>query len=96
MFTDVDTLLGEHARRRPGKVFIEEYAKFIASRNQLLGSAGQLPAVRAAVSIPGDEISRRAYDLWEQAGRPDGRDTELWLQAEAQIKRTLDNESCRG
>ena len=23
MFTDVDTLLGEHARRRPGKVFIE-------------------------------------------------------------------------
>jgi len=30
----------------PGKIFIEEYAKFIASRNQLLGSAGQLPAVR--------------------------------------------------
>ena len=34
--------------RPPGKIFIEEYAKFIASRNQLLGSAGQLPAVRAA------------------------------------------------
>jgi fructose-bisphosphate aldolase, class II len=27
--------------RPPGKIFIEEYAKFIASRNQLLGSAGQ-------------------------------------------------------
>jgi fructose-bisphosphate aldolase class II len=75
--------------RPPGKIFIEEYAKFIASRNQLLGSAGQLPAVRTAVSIPGDAISRRAYDLWEQAGRPAGRDNELWLQAEAQIKRTL-------
>jgi len=35
--------------RPPGKIFIEEYAKFIASRNQLLGSAGQLPAVRAAL-----------------------------------------------
>ena len=35
--------------RPPGKIFMEEYTKFIASRNQLLGSAGQLPAVRAAV-----------------------------------------------
>ena len=26
--------------RPPGKIFIEEYAKFIASRNELLGSAG--------------------------------------------------------
>ena len=33
--------------RPPGKIFIEEYAKFIASRNHLLGSAGQLLAVRA-------------------------------------------------
>ena len=40
---------GEFDFRPPGKIFIEEYAKFIASRNQLLGSAGQLSAVRAAV-----------------------------------------------
>ncbi len=33
-----------------GKVFQEEYAKFIASRNELLGSAGQLDAVRAALA----------------------------------------------
>jgi fructose-bisphosphate aldolase class II len=32
-----------------GKVFMEEYANFIASRNELLGSAGQLEAVRAAL-----------------------------------------------
>jgi len=82
--------------RPPGKIFIEEYAKFIASRNQLLGSAGQLPAVRAACANPREEISRRAYCLWEEAGRPQGRDTELWLQAEAQARRTLDNESCQG
>ena len=35
--------------RPVGKIFIEEYAKFIASRNVLLGSAGQLDAVRAAL-----------------------------------------------
>jgi len=32
--------------RPPGKVFMGEYAKFIASRNELLGSAGQLDAAR--------------------------------------------------
>jgi fructose-bisphosphate aldolase class II len=32
--------------RDPGKVFMAEYAKFIASRNELLGSAGQLDAAR--------------------------------------------------
>jgi len=41
---------GQFDFRPPGKIFIEEYAKFIASRNQLLGSAGMLDEVRAAVS----------------------------------------------
>jgi fructose-bisphosphate aldolase, class II len=36
--------------RGPGKLFIDEYARFIASRNELLGSAGQLDAVRAHVA----------------------------------------------
>jgi fructose-bisphosphate aldolase, class II len=35
--------------RAPGKIFMAEYAKFIASRNELLGSAGQLDTVRAQV-----------------------------------------------
>jgi fructose-bisphosphate aldolase class II len=32
-----------------GKVYMEEYARFIAGRNELLGSAGHLPEVRAAL-----------------------------------------------
>jgi fructose-bisphosphate aldolase class II len=32
--------------RPPGKIFVEEYAKFIAHKNGKLGSAGQLDAVR--------------------------------------------------
>ena len=35
--------------RPPGKIFIEEYAKFIASRNVLLGSANQLTDLRASL-----------------------------------------------
>ena len=36
--------------RPPGKIFIEEYAKFIAHKNGKLGSAGTLEEVRKAVS----------------------------------------------
>lgn len=32
--------------RKPGKVFMEEYARFIAEKNEKLGSAGQLDTVR--------------------------------------------------
>lgn len=37
--------------RPVGKVYMQEYADFIASRNELLGSAGQLPEVRAALGL---------------------------------------------
>ena len=36
--------------RPPGKVFIEEYAKFIAHKSEKLGSAGKLEEMRAAVA----------------------------------------------
>ncbi len=36
--------------RGPGKIFMSEYAKFIASRNELLGSAGQLDSVREFIA----------------------------------------------
>ncbi len=36
--------------RPPGKKFVEEYAKFIAHKSEKLGSAGQLPLVREALS----------------------------------------------
>jgi len=32
-----------------------------------------------------DAIAVRAYQLWESAGRPSGRDLEHWLQAEAEL-----------
>jgi fructose-bisphosphate aldolase class II len=69
--------------RPPGKIFIDEYAKFIAHKNEKLGSAGQLPAIRKALSVPYQEIAQRAYSLWEREGRPAGRDLDFWLKAEA-------------
>ena len=40
---------GDFDLRGPGKIFMAEYAKFIASRNEYLGSAGQLESVRASL-----------------------------------------------
>jgi hypothetical protein len=32
-----------------------------------------------------DNIARRARELWEIAGRPEGRDDEFWYKAEQQV-----------
>jgi hypothetical protein len=32
------------------------------------------------------EIRARAYELWEENGRPANRDEEFWLRAEAEIR----------
>jgi len=40
---------------------------------------------------PADEqIRARAHQLWEQAGKPDGRDQEFWCQAEQELKEMAD------
>ena len=31
------------------------------------------------------EIAKRAFEIWEQAGRPDGCDMEHWLKAEREL-----------
>ena len=31
-------------------------------------------------------VKALAYELWEEAGRPAGRDVEFWLEAERQVK----------
>jgi hypothetical protein len=32
------------------------------------------------------DIVRRAYELWEQAGKPDGKDQEFYHQAEQELR----------
>jgi hypothetical protein len=42
-----------------------------------------------------DQISTLAYQLWEQEGRPEGRDREHWEQAQRMLDgdRTLDGDA---
>jgi len=34
------------------------------------------------------KIRERAHELWEQSGRPDGRQDDFWYQAEREIRET--------
>jgi Protein of unknown function (DUF2934) len=36
--------------------------------------------------IPGIEIVRRAYKIWEDAGKPDGKDQEFYHRAERELE----------
>jgi hypothetical protein len=33
-----------------------------------------------------DQIRTRAHQLWEQAGKPEGREDEFWHQAEKELQ----------
>ena len=37
------------------------------------------------MNIPHSQIQVKAYELWEQAGRPEGQADEHWFEAEKQL-----------
>ena len=45
--------------------------------------------MKQAVIADQASVSRLAYQLWENAGRPAGRDLEFWLAAEAHVRTTV-------
>ena len=57
------------------------YERLRAWVEELRQRLGQLLAARRMR----EEIRARAHELWEQNGRPSGRDLEFWLQAESEI-----------
>ncbi|ABD86785.1 DUF2934 domain-containing protein [Rhodopseudomonas palustris] len=36
--------------------------------------------------VSDEDIKRRAHELWEMAGRPEGREDEFWHKAEQQVR----------
>ncbi len=38
------------------------------------------------ITLAHEDIAARARAIWENAGRPEGRDTEYWLQAERELR----------
>jgi len=47
------------------------------------------PAPRADRSPNQEEIARRSYALWQDAGAPEGVDRDHWLQAERELSASL-------
>jgi len=41
------------------------------------------------MSSIGEAVRRRAYELWEQAGQPEGRNEEFWFAAIAELEGRL-------
>jgi hypothetical protein len=41
------------------------------------------------MDIEHDQIRERAYQLWEQAGKPDGKHQYFWNEAERQLREEL-------
>jgi hypothetical protein len=50
---------------------------------ELAATLRRFPRRRAG--IPESRIRARAHELWEQHGRPQGRDEEFWLRAEREL-----------
>jgi hypothetical protein len=49
-----------------------------------------MPETEPRAEVQRQQIAKRAYALWEQEGRPDGRDLDHWLQAEAELTSSAD------
>ncbi len=49
--------------------------------------AKQMTAPRREITT--DLIAQRAYIIWEQQGRPQGKDLQNWLLAENQLKQEI-------
>lgn len=43
----------------------------------------------AAVELPHDKITQRAYEIWVRKGRPEGQDEQNWTEAEAELRAEL-------
>ena len=46
-------------------------------------------AVNEAVHVTETDIARRAFEIYRERGRQHGRDLDDWLQAERELRRTV-------
>jgi hypothetical protein len=53
-------------------------------------------SISSPTQVSADAISRRAYELWEADGRPDGSDLQHWLQAERELSGNSANTNGNG
>lgn len=87
-------LLVDRTERRAYFPLREEAIQFLKFANGDLkddgtGAANSDAKVpKAMVEITHVEITKLAHQIWEQKGRPEGQDVQVWLEAEAKLKAT--------
>jgi Protein of unknown function (DUF2934) len=50
--------------------------------------------VPGMLSEPGEDeerVRKRAYEIWEEEGRPEGRDLDHWNRAKQEVRKTDDD-----
>jgi hypothetical protein len=76
------------------KIASEEQRVLKKLKTHRIAEHGDVPAVKPNATAPEthpnleEQIRRRAYELYEERGREDGRDLDDWLRAEAEIAGT--------
>jgi hypothetical protein len=73
-----------------------EYVRWISDPDlvqSILTLASELE--REAMQPDEEDIRTRAYDLWRQAGEPENRDEEFWLQAQQEVRNEAASSSAR-
>ena len=70
----------------------QDHARLIGDRDtipRILDLARKLKTRALALAKPSqNRIRRRAKEIWEESGRPCGRDEEFWLRAEQELRET--------
>jgi hypothetical protein len=66
----------------------EAAAPQAASRAAGRTSTARTTSARSAERAPPtwESVSRRAFEIWQEAGQPNGHDLEHWLQAETELR----------
>lgn len=74
---------------KKGRITAKKAGSNIPAIPESNGSAVPVGNIPSNVTLPEDfaeQVRRRAYEIYEQSGRPDGRAQEHWAQAEAEIR----------
>jgi hypothetical protein len=63
----------------------DKLSRYVIEENQSTGEEQPRRGDQVVDKWREDRVRERAFEIWEQAGRPDGNSTAHWLHAEAEI-----------
>jgi hypothetical protein len=80
-------LLKPRPERNSGPMTDRELARAIREiqNSPLVEHAAPKPKRSNSMDTTAERVRQRAYELWEQSGKPEGSEMDFWLQAEREI-----------